>query len=138
MTYYSSLMLVLVGMKIVLLLLLVGPWLWGKLWSSRFGFAGRLRQRGLQQRISAMEDQLKGRRRASIAHVLQSSLGTLQKEVVAVDWVKVFKASFMLLFVAYPGAEWDSGAEPSCDESHAVVLVRCCYCRAASVVDMWV
>jgi hypothetical protein len=46
---------------------------------------------------------MQGRRRASIARALQTSLHVLQAEVVAVDWVKVFKASFMLLFVAYPG-----------------------------------
>ena len=44
-----------------------------------------------------------GRRRASIAREVQSAMGKLQQEAASVDWSKVFKASFMLLFVSYPG-----------------------------------
>lgn len=50
-----------------------------------------------------MEVQLQHRRRASIVSVLQDSMEAIQKEAVSIDWMKVFKASFMLLFVAYPG-----------------------------------
>ena len=53
---------------------------------------------------------MRGRRRGSIARAIQSSVGNMQTRVLTVDWVKVFKASFMLLFVAYPGkSDWGSG-----------------------------
>ena len=52
-----------------------------------------------------MEDQLRqrGRRRASVIHEISRSLSRLQREAFNIDWTKVFQASFMLLFVAYPG-----------------------------------
>ena len=50
-----------------------------------------------------MEDKMVGRRRASIAREVQLAMGTLQSQARAIDWTKVFKASFMLLFVSYPG-----------------------------------
>ena len=45
---------------------------------------------------------MKGRRRASIARAISESVGEINTRVIAVDWLKVFRASFMLLFVAYP------------------------------------
>ena len=56
--------------------------------------------------VSDMEDALtrSGRRRVSVAKEIQTSLARLRAEAVSVEWSKVFKASFMLLFVAYPGA----------------------------------
>ena len=44
-----------------------------------------------------------GRRRASVAREVRRVLTTLHHEAVSIDWNKVFKASFMLLFVSYPG-----------------------------------
>ena len=46
---------------------------------------------------------MKGRRRGTIVNTLQASVRSLAKQSRSVDWMKVFKASFMLLFVAYPG-----------------------------------
>ena len=53
--------------------------------------------------LSRFEDKMAGRRRASVARALTDSLRGLQQEALAVNWLAVFKASFMLLFVAYPG-----------------------------------
>ena len=54
-----------------------------------------------------MEDAMarKGRRRASIANALQKSLIALQQQAKEIQWPKVVRASFMLLFIAYPGTE---------------------------------
>ena len=53
----------------------------------------------------ALENQLvaAGRRKASIYREMQRGLSMLEVGVDKVQWIKVFKASFMLLFVAYPG-----------------------------------
>jgi hypothetical protein len=104
MNYYASLTLVLVGLKVALVVLLMGPWLWGKLTRSRFSVARRYQQHQVRRQISVIEDKMAGRRRASIARAIQQSLPALETDVLKVDWLKVFKASFMLLFVAYPGA----------------------------------
>ena len=47
---------------------------------------------------------MRGRHRASVAKALQQSMLSIRQEALSVDWLKVFRASFMLLFVAYPGA----------------------------------
>ena len=103
MNYYDSMMVVLVGLKVVLLLLLIGPWVVGRLKASRFSFIQRCNQRSLRHNVSALEDSMRNRRRASVAVAIQRSVMALQREVVSIDWTKVLKASFMLLFVAYPG-----------------------------------
>ena len=46
---------------------------------------------------------MRGRRRASVARAISQSIGGIHSRILAVDWLKVFRASFMLLFVAYPG-----------------------------------
>ena len=47
--------------------------------------------------------QQQGRRRGSAARELQRQLAAMHSQWTSVNWVKVFKSSFMLLFVAYPG-----------------------------------
>ena len=54
--------------------------------------------------MSEVEERMKGRRMSDMVRELQKAMPTIQQESVTVDWVKIFKASFMLLFVAYPGA----------------------------------
>ena len=110
MTYYDSMMVVLVGTKLVLVLLLLGPWLWGRLRRSRLPVLSRHTERSVQKLVSVMEDGMRGRRRASIAREIQQSLGKVQHDAVSIDWVKVFRTSFMVLFVSYPGTECLVGA----------------------------
>ena len=42
--------------------------------------------------------------RDSIVKEMTASMTLIQQQAVRVEWTKVFKASFMLLFIAYPGA----------------------------------
>ena len=58
--------------------------------------------------VSEMEDRMVGRRKVSVVREVQIAMTQLQQQAVKIDWTKVFKASFMLLFVSYPGAstEW--------------------------------
>ncbi len=44
--------------------------------------------------------------RDSIAKEMIASMTLIQQQAVKVEWTKVFKASFMLLFIAYPGTVW--------------------------------
>jgi hypothetical protein len=92
MNYYASLMVVCIGLKLALALLLLGPWLWSKL-------AARSCQCRLIRAV---------RRSASSASVEVSEAGPGQAPKAArgssgINWMGVFKASFMLLFIAYPG-----------------------------------
>ena len=105
MTYYASLVVVLLGLKLALALLLVGPWLLGQLYRGSTSLSHWLRRRALYRHTVALEATMHsaGRRRASVVHAIQGSLTAAQHQIAAIDWVKVFKASFMLLFVAYPG-----------------------------------
>lgn len=103
MTYYASMVVVLVGLKVVLMVLLVGPWAWGKLLRTKCKPFQRLRDRQLRSRMSALEDGMRGRRRRSVIQVLQSQMGSIRQATGRVNWMKVFRSSFMLLFVAYPG-----------------------------------
>ena len=115
MNYYDSMMVVLVGTKLVLLLLLLGPWLWSRLRRSRLGLLRRHVERRVQKRVSAIEDGMRGRHRASIAREIQQSLGKVQHDAVSIDWMKVFRTSFMVLFVSYPGtAAFSVIAHESC------------------------
>ena len=51
MNYYDSMMLVLVGMQIVLLLLLLGPWVWGKISASQLNIVRRWQQRKVRSQV---------------------------------------------------------------------------------------
>ena len=102
MNYYDSMMVVLVGTKVVLLLLVLGPWLWQKLRNSNFAWFARARERNLQEHVRAVEHGMVGRRRASIALEIRRSVTTLTART-KIDWLKVFRTSFMVLFVCYPG-----------------------------------
>ena len=143
MNYYDSMVVVLVGTKIVLLLLLLGPWLWSRVRNSSFGVMERMRMRSVRARMSKIESDMKGRRRASVAHALQLSLAGVERDISSIDWMKVFHASFMVLFVSYPGTvvvsllfvqsrrDYDRSLLPSASsagrrvvENHAHVPVR--------------
>ena len=103
MNYYNSMMVVLVGTKVVLLLLVVGPWLWGRLCRSGLTVVKRRQERTVQKRRSVIESRMIGRRRDSIAREIQQSIERVQQDSASIDWLKVFRTSFIVLFVAYPG-----------------------------------
>ena len=108
-TFYDSMVVVFVALKLALVLLLGLPYIWGKLFRSvgNVRVVRRLRARSIQRRLSIMEDRMQqqGQRRGSAARELQRQLAAMHNdsEWASVDWIKVFKSSFMLLFVAYPG-----------------------------------
>ncbi len=68
-------MLVLVGLKVLLLLLLLGPWAWGQLLRSPVNVLRRWTDRNVQRRVAVIEDSMRGRRRASVARSIQASIG---------------------------------------------------------------
>ena len=105
MTFYASLVVILLGLKLALALLLVGPWLWGQLHRGSTSLSRWLRRRALYRHTAVLETTMQraGHRRASIIHAIQGSIKGAQSQLSTIDWIKVFKASFMLLFVAYPG-----------------------------------
>ncbi len=39
----------------------------------------------------------------SLVKQMTASMAQIQQDAVKIEWSKVFKASFMLLFIAYPG-----------------------------------
>ena len=104
MNYYDSMMVVLVGTKIVLALLVLGPWAWQKFRKSRVTALAQASERRVRDAIDA---RMTGRRRASVAVAIQRSLASLQQDITglstSIDWLKVFRTSFMVLFVSYPG-----------------------------------
>ena len=112
--YYAGMVVVFVGLKVLLALLLVGPWvLRGLLHLSaivgntrkgggatsppRTADSGESRS-GMPARGSSLESAP-----ASFAGAKRAETRSGSKKVGAVDWLVIFKASFMLLFVAYPG-----------------------------------
>ena len=101
MDYYSSLLVLLLGLKIVLLALAVGPLLARVVMSKRMGGCWRRRRQHQQQQ------QRRGsstRRASAMARDIQPVNGAGSSTGTSTDWViKVFRASFVLLFVAYPG-----------------------------------
>ena len=105
-TFYDRMVIVFVALKVALVLLLGVPLLWKRLCgSSRFDVVNCIRARSINARLSALEESLRqqGRRRSSATRAMQARLTALHSDWAEVDWVKVFKSSFMLLFVAYPG-----------------------------------
>ncbi len=102
--YYANMMVVLVGLKLALVVLLLGPKLWHVLKQRRCGFAQRVVMASVRRKMDRVENELKaaGSRRATIALALSKVLRVVTLDT-SVNWAGVFKASFMLLFVAYPG-----------------------------------
>jgi hypothetical protein len=105
MNYYASMMVVCVGLKIALALLLLGPWLWSKLSARGCRLTRAVRDVQVRRQVAGVEASMTaaGRRRGSVARAMAATLATAQRTIGGVDWVGVFKASFMLLFIAYPG-----------------------------------
>ena len=106
MTLYDNMVVMFVGLKVALLLLLGLPYLSG--WLLRLngiGIIRRLRTWYVDVRLTRLERELQqqGRRRGSATREIQHRLVALHAEWSTVDWIKIFKSSFMLLFVAYPG-----------------------------------
>ena len=53
MTFYGSLMTLLIGMQLALVLLLLGPWFWKWLKERGLGIAGRVHEREIQRQVCA-------------------------------------------------------------------------------------
>jgi hypothetical protein len=105
MNYYASMMVVCVGLKLALALLLLGPWAWSKLSVRGCRLTRAVRDAHVRRQVAAVEASMTAarRHRGSVARAMASTLVAAQNRIVSVDWVGVFKASFMLLFIAYPG-----------------------------------
>jgi hypothetical protein len=110
MNYYASVMVVCVGLKLLLALLVLGPWAWSR-FSARDSRVMRA-VRGSQsfRRMSTIVFSTQSppasiqRSRAATANAAAAlARGAAAGPQFVVNWVNVFKASFMLLFVAYPG-----------------------------------
>jgi hypothetical protein len=105
MNYYASMMVVCVGLKLALALLLLGPWVWSRLSARGCRVTRVVRDVQVRRKVTAIEVSLTaaGRRRGSVVKGMAAALASARSSVAAVNWTDVFKASFMLLFVAYPG-----------------------------------
>jgi hypothetical protein len=108
MSFYTSLVVVLVGFKLVIVLLLASSWAWQRhtvygSWRRVFVHVvtslrpSRCRPTGMGMPMQRTTRPT--RRRASVALALSAGLQALN----GVAWAKVFKACFFLLFLAYPG-----------------------------------
>ena len=105
MNYYTALLVVLMGLKIALALLVIVPWLFGKLQQSSLGIGLRIRQRRITKQLNQLQQTLVAtRNQASVVKELQRNMSSVERRAKSLDWTKVFKATFMLLFIAYPGA----------------------------------
>jgi hypothetical protein len=98
-------MVVCVGLKIALALLLLGPWAWSRLSACDCRLTRAMREAMVRRQVNAVEAELSAahHRRSSVNRALADAMVTAQATVTAINWTGVFKASFMLLFIAYPG-----------------------------------
>jgi hypothetical protein len=105
MNYYASMMVVCVGLKLALALLLLGPWVWSQLSARNCRVVRVVRDAQLRRHASSVGAAMaaRGRRRTSVIQGVAEALAQAQARVAAIHWKGVFKASFMLLFIAYPG-----------------------------------
>jgi hypothetical protein len=105
MNYYASMMVVCVGLKLALAVLLLGPWLWSKMSARGCRVTRAVQAVQVRRKVTAVEASMikAGHRRGSVMRAMLHTVAAAQVEVARVRWTEVFKASFMLLFVAYPG-----------------------------------
>ncbi len=92
------------GVKIILLLLLLGPWVWSKMMQrgcTRFAVAAR--ERNVQRAVSEVEDSMRRRRRASVVQAVQSRMQVIQSQATRISWLTIFQLSFGLLFLVRTG-----------------------------------
>jgi hypothetical protein len=105
MNYYASMMVVCVGLKLALVVLLLCPWLWSKLATRNCRLTRAVRDAQVRSKVASVKASMAaaGRRRSSAARAMAATLASAQSTIAAINWTSVFKASFMLLFIAYPG-----------------------------------
>jgi hypothetical protein len=105
MDYYASMMVVCVGLKLALALLLLGPWVWSKLSACNCFCARAIREAQIRRHVTSVEAAMAAerKRQGSVARAMAAALASAQVSVTRINWSGVFKASFMLLFIAYPG-----------------------------------
>ncbi len=106
MDYYASMMVLCVGLMLLLALLLLGPWAWSKLSLCNCRLTRAVHDLQVRRRVSAIEASMSGgarRRQSALVNAMAATIATAHTEVGRINWTDVFKASFMLLFIAYPG-----------------------------------
>jgi hypothetical protein len=105
MNYYASMVVVCVGLKLALALLLLGPWAWSHVALRDCCVTRAVRSVQRRRQGSTVEAPIAagGQRRASVVRAMTAAAAAASANVARIDWTAVFKASFMLLFVAYPG-----------------------------------
>ena len=117
MTYYDSLVVVLVSFKILLFCVVAGPALYirlSTLVTSSVGHVVRRASRLVSLRpnaatprepesVLAVRQHPHGPRRRRTTMLIESTRATV-RAVASLDWTKVLRVSFVLLFVAHPGA----------------------------------
>lgn len=117
MTFYTSMVIVLLGFKVLLLLVLGGPWLIVSVRSRTGGlvqyaaarFQSTINSRLLRRRPSAMLPRpsivaAHRMRRVGTEAVIVGAASPMNLRLTTflrVDWTKIFKSCFLLLFVAY-------------------------------------
>jgi hypothetical protein len=102
-TYYTSLCIALVGLKVALLALLLGPWLWRHMQLQQCKLTRVINSFRDRRRLSKVSEAMSGRRRGSLMSALVVTYASLQARRAAINWSRVFKVCFSMLFLAYPG-----------------------------------
>jgi hypothetical protein len=105
MNYYTSMVVVCVGLKLVLALAVLAPWAWSKMLARECWMARAVRDAQVRRRVSEIEASLSATtpRHSVVVKGMATALATARKDAETISWIGVFKSSFMLLFIAYPG-----------------------------------
>ncbi len=103
MNYYASMVVVCMGLKLVLALLLLGPWVWSHLVARGCCVTRAARAVLVRRKVAAVKASMTGRHRGSVARAVVAVVTSVHSNFSSINWTGVFKASFMLLFIAYPG-----------------------------------
>jgi hypothetical protein len=113
MTFYTSLIVTLVAFKLVLLVILAGPWAWtavrnARCWPAcvrlfrRISLHATLQPAWLRHARSGKRNKRKQASDASKRGWPLQAI-SLMKKLRSVEWDKVFKVTFMYMFFCYPG-----------------------------------
>ena len=90
MNYYASMMVVLIGLKLALGVLLLGPWLWSRLQRRGCGATRAVNRHRDRRRLTAVEERMRGRRQSELNQALATALHTMQSTRASIEWSKVF------------------------------------------------
>jgi hypothetical protein len=124
MDYYASMLIAVVGLKVALVILLFAPWLWSQCQARDCCLTRSVNAQLDRRHLAKIESDMSrdgSRRRSSVVNALQTALALQRQLRSRIAWAQVFKASFTLLFVAYPGV--------------SLKIMRLFKCR--KIDDMW-